>query len=130
MSTYKTVLLSSAFLAVFSLASTSVPVQSDTGPVKLYGPKVIVTSTKSARASLGKDGSSYTYEVELNHTSAFNTTVSVTDVTDSAQPIDYAVVVPAGQLSTTFEVVAAIPGEDLLIASNPNRTASLAVTVL
>jgi hypothetical protein len=73
---------------------------------------------------------SYTYTVELNQVSEFNTTVYVTDETQSAQPVVYAVVIPAHALSGTFDVVAAYPGDDTLTAYNANRAASIDITVL
>jgi hypothetical protein len=130
MSTFKTILLSTAFLAGISVSATSVRLQTIIGPDKIYGPKIIASSSRSAAKSLAKDDNTYMYTVELNQTSAYDTTVSVTDVTASAQPIDYAVVIPAGYLSASFDVVAANPGEDLIVATNANRSASMEVTVL
>jgi hypothetical protein len=128
MSTFRTLLL---VIPLLSLTGTNVyhKIQGGTGPAKLYGPQVIATSkSKSAMKAVTDD--TYTYTVELNQSSNFDTTLYVTDETASAQPTVYTIVVPAHQTTADFHVVAAFPGDDTIEVYNANGSVYKDVIVL
>ena len=129
MSTTKALLL--ALLAASSLTSAQVEKahQNNGGNIKLSGPSVISTSTSMMKIA-GRTNGSYTYEVDLVRTSSSDTVINIADVSLCALPQVSQVTIPAGQTSATFQVVAALPGTDVLTATSGLNVATLAVTVL
>jgi hypothetical protein len=130
MSTIKSLLLALLAASSFVTTETRTPSQQGARPVKLIGPEIIVTSSqKSTRIESTKEGT-YLYEVDLAAPALSDTTIRIDDITNSAQPTEISLVVPAGQVAGYFEVEAVLPGDDILTASNANGAASLEVTVL
>jgi hypothetical protein len=131
MSTFRSLLLLTVSFSVLGFTSTSNPVQGGPGPNKLYGPTLLATSSSTSyRLGTSAKDQMYIYTVELNQTAPFPTTVYIANITESAQPIEYVITIPANTLTATFEVVAVNPGSDLLVASNASRAAYLEVLVL
>jgi len=118
-----------AILAGYSFASTVTAgrVQGGPPPIKLIGPSILTTSSKKMAAT---QDASYTYEVDLESVRATDTVVTIDDITDSAQPTQYQVTIPAGHIGATFEVIAAYPGEDVITARTSYMTTYMEVLVI
>jgi len=130
MSTIKSLLFASLTALSFAVDKPRTETQGGPEPIKIRGPQFIVTSTQRSTAMTSSKEGTYLYEVDLSSPTIHDATVQVSDITDSAQPTQINVVIPAGESSGYFSVEAVIPGDDVLVASNANGSAFLDVTVL
>jgi hypothetical protein len=127
MSTLTSIILATVSFAAHPLTATA---QTDIGPVKLTGSATVVVDTYASSRSLGKRTIFYNYTVELNQSSAFDTTVYFTDTTHALH-YPGSVVILAGQTSKNITVYGlSAPSSDTFTAYNANRSVSIPVATV
>jgi hypothetical protein len=122
-------LLTSVAVSSFVVAPSSTSLQTGPPPVKVKGPAIIDSDSKSTRVG-DRRTSTYSYEVDLATAPTSDMTVTVSDLTNLAQPVGSTLTIPAGSKVGYFTVQAVLPGVDVLVATCSSGTGMLTVTVL